>query len=225
MIVFQNVDKNYGKHNVLKDLSFSISGGDMVSIVGASGVGKTTIVKLLIGAESPDKGKVLVDDVDLRNLSSSLLQLYRRHIGIVYQDYKLLPNKTVFENVAYAQEVCGETNDAIKTIVPKVLHLVNLVGMDNKFPSTLSGGEKQRVALARALVHRPKLLIADEPTGNLDPKNTAEIVDLMKTINEMGTTVIITTHDPDVVNSLKRRVIHMENGQMVSDVAEGSYVG
>jgi len=158
-------------------------------------------------------------------LRGALLQLYRRRIGIVYQDYKLLPKKTVFENVAYAQEVCGESPAAIEAVVPKVLALVNLHGQGQKFPDELSGGERQRVALARALVHRPKLLIADEPTGNLDPRTTSEIVRLLQKINELGTTVILTTHAPEVVNTLQRRVLRLEEGKIVSDVPQGSYVG
>ena len=210
---------------VVVTVSGDVDGSELVSIVGASGVGKTTIVKLLIGAETADRGRVLVDGVDLATLRGSLLQLYRRSIGIVYQDYKLLPRKTVAENVAYALEVCGERTSVVRAVIPNVLKLVNLSGQEEKFPAALSGGERQRVAIARALVHRPKLLIADEPTGNLDPHTTGEIVELLQKIHRLGTTVILTTHSPEVVNALKKRVISLDHGRIVRDVPEGTYEG
>lgn len=224
MIIFDNVTKIYDQIPVLNKLSFKIQGREFISIVGESGAGKTTIAKLLLGADIPTTGKVSVDGIVIHKMSQRILQLYRRQIGMIFQDYKLLPRRTVYENVAFALEVCGESSKEISKRVPEVLEIVNLVGNENKFPHQLSGGEQQRVSIARALIHKPRLLIADEPTGNLDPDNTEEIVNLLLKINELGTTVILTTHNREMVNNIKKRVLVLHNGHVISDKETGHYV-
>ena len=215
MITFQNVHAGYGDEKVLRDTSFKIIDGDFVLLTGKSGAGKTTVVNLILGTLKPLTGSVRVNDLVIENLSGHDLQLYRRTIGVVFQDYKLLPKKTVFENVAFALEVCGKSEEEIKKEVPKSLKLVDLLSSAQKFPHELSGGEKQRVSIARAMVHKPQVLIADEPTGNLDDYNTAEIVKLLSEINRKGTTVILATHDQQIVNSLKKRVLTVEKGRVL----------
>jgi len=231
MIKFDNVSKIYSPNHLrpeetvaLKDISFGIEQGEFVVIAGRSGAGKTTIARLIIGEIKPEQGKIFFDNFEVNLVKSKNLSAIRQKIGVVFQDYKLLCQKTVFENVAYALEVLGIDEGRIKEEVPKVLKIVSLDGHANHFPSELSGGEQQRVAIARAIVHRPKLLIADEPTGNLDPYNTWDIVKLLQKINEFGTTVILATHDQDIINHLEKRVISLDKGKIVGDHKKGKYI-
>ena len=225
MILLDRVTKNYGKSNkpALNRASIHVGAGEFVIIVGTSGAGKSTLLKLLTREEKPSSGKIVVGGIDYDNLKDKHIPLLRRKIGVVFQDFKLLPNRTVFENVAFALEIAGMTNREIKSTVPKVIELVGLKGKENQFPHQLSGGERQRVAIARAVVRQPKILIADEPTGNLDPKHSWDIVRLLEKINKYGTTVILTTHNVEIVNKLKRRVITIDHGKITSDQARGSY--
>ena len=225
MILLDRVTKNYGKSNkpALNRASIHVGAGEFVIIVGTSGAGKSTLLKLLTREEKPSSGKIVVGGIDDDNLKDKHIPLLRRKIGVVFQDFKLLPNRTVFENVAFALEIAGMTNREIKATVPKVIELVGLKGKEKHFPHQLSGGERQRVAIARAVVRQPKILIADEPTGNLDPKHSWDIVRLLEKINKYGTTVILTTHNVEIVNKLKRRVITIDHGKITSDQARGSY--
>lgn len=225
MITLHGVSKFYqNTAPVLKDVTVAIDSGEFVSIVGQSGAGKTTLVKLLIAEERPTKGKIEVGGWDITNIKSNVVPYLRRQIGVIFQDFRLLPKKTVFENVAFALEVAGESTDRINQIIPQVLNIVGLGNKGGRYPEQLSGGEQQRVAIARSLVHGPKVLIADEPTGNLDTINTDEIIEILKKINEFGTTILLVTHNREVVNHLRRRVITLANGQIVSDEAAGKYV-
>ena len=225
MILLDRVTKNYGKSNkpALNRASIHVGAGEFVIIVGTSGAGKSTLLKLLTREEKPSSGKIVVGGIDYDNLKDKHIPLLRRKIGVVFQDFKLLPNRTVFEKVAFALEIAGMTNREIKATVPKVIELVGLKGKEKHFPHQLSGGERQRVAIARAVVRQPKILIADEPTGNLDPKHSWDIVRLLEKINKYGTTVILTTHNVEIVNKLKRRVITIDHGKITSDQARGSY--
>lgn len=225
MILLDRVTKNYGKSNkpALNRASIHVGAGEFVIIVGTSGAGKSTLLKLLTREEKPSSGKIVVGGIDYDNLKDKHIPLLRRKIGVVFQDFKLLPNRTVFENVAFALEIAGMTNREIKATVPKVIELVGLKGKEKHFPHQLSGGERQRVAIARAVVRQPKILIADEPTGNLDPKHSWDIVRLLEKINKYGTTVILTTHNVEIVNKLKQRVITIDHGKITSDQARGSY--
>ena len=225
MILLDRVTKNYGKSNkpALNRASIHVGAGEFVIIVGTSGAGKSTLLKLLTREEKPSSGKIVVGGIDYDNLKDKHIPLLRRKIGVVFQDFKLLPNRTVFENVAFALEIAGMTNREIKATVPKVIELVGLKGKEKHFPHQLSGGERQRVAIARAVVRQPKILIADEPTGNLDPKHSWDIVRLLEKINKYGTTVILTTHNEEIVNKLKQRVITSDHGKITSDQARGSY--
>ena len=220
MIVFDEVLKSYLGRVVLNRISFTIRASEFVSIVGKSGSGKTTIAKLLLASEKPEGGKVTVDGLNVHKQRGNILQLYRRKVGMIFQDYKLLEQMTAFENIAFALRVCGTPNAEIKRRVPELIKLVNLEGFEHKFPRQLSGVEKQRVAIALALVHHPKLIIADEPTGNLDPENTWDIINLLKKINAMNTTVILTTHNMDIVRTLDKRVIVLENGLITEEKKE-----
>lgn len=224
LIEFQGVTKNYPNRVAVKDIDLIINEGEFVCIVGQSGVGKTTLIKLLTKQESPSKGIIFVAGRQLADLRNKEVPYYRRKIGVVFQDFKLLPQKTVWENVAFALEVCGFTDVDINRRTEKVLELVNLGRRKNNYPHELSGGEGQRVAIARALVHSPKILIADEPTGNLDPVNTLEIIELLDRIYQKGTTVILSTHNRAVVDRLQKRVILMKGGRIVSDQKGGKYV-
>ncbi|MFA6428156.1 MAG: cell division ATP-binding protein FtsE [Candidatus Buchananbacteria bacterium] len=225
MIKFVGVTKIYPPNTVaVRNVSLHIKPGEFVSIVGQSGTGKTTLVKLLIAEERATKGKILVGDWDITQVKHSGIPILRRQIGVVFQDFKLLPQKTVYENVAFALEVCGADKLKIIKSVPPVLKIVGLENRAERYPRQLSGGEQQRVAIARALIHRPKILVADEPTGNLDSLNTKEIIDLLQKINEFGTTVILVSHNREVVNDLKKRVITMEAGEVVSDQPVGRYL-
>jgi len=223
MIIVENVTKKYGHTKVLDDISFEIDGGDFVSIVGPSGAGKTTVIHALMGATDISNGKIIMDGVDISKLNPAEVQKYRKRIGIVFQDYKLLPQKTVFENVSFALEVNGYDKSFINHRTTEVLRLTGLEEQRNHFPRQLSGGERQRTAMARALVHAPDLLLADEPTGNLDPNTAMAIAKLLVKINEGGTTVILATHNKDVVNSIKKRVIALDKGRVVSDRKESGY--
>lgn len=225
MISLQGVTKFYNPDNpVLKDINLTIKPGEFVSIVGQSGAGKTTLVRLLIAEEKPNKGKIELGNWDITRISPGVVPFLRRQIGVIFQDFKLLPRKTVFENVSFALEVSGAPNTRIKQIVPQVLELVGLANKFERYPGQLSGGEQQRVVIARSLVHRPKVIIADEPTGNLDSINTEEIIEILKKINEYGTTVVLVTHNREVVNQLRRRVITLADGMIVNDDEEGKYV-
>ncbi len=223
MIVLENVTKKYRNKKVLDNVSFKIDGGEFVSIVGPSGAGKTTLIHALIGAENIDGGKINVDHYEITSLSPSRVQEYRRRIGIIFQDYKLLPKKTVFENVAFALEVAGYKKQFINKRTTDVLKLVGLEEQRNHFPRQLSGGEKQRAAIARALVHAPEMLIADEPTGNLDPENAISLAKLFLKINSHGTTIILATHNKDIVNTIKKRVVTLEKGKLTSDRKNAEY--
>ncbi len=225
MIHFQKVSKLYHPDTyALRNIDLKINPGEFVSIIGQSGSGKTTMVKLLTAEEKISEGKVLIGGWDISDIKHHEIPLLRRQIGVIFQDYKLLPKKTVFENISFALEACGLAHSKIKVIVPQILKVVGLGHKYDKYPHQLSGGEQQRVGIARSLIHRPKILVADEPTGNLDVSNTKEIMDLLLKINELGTTVILVTHNKDVVNMLKKRVIVLERGQLASDMAVGRYV-
>lgn len=225
MIKLHSVTKYYSPTSpVLKDINLAIQPGEFVSIVGQSGAGKTTLVRLLIAEERPTKGRIEIGDWDITNISSSVVPYLRRQIGVIFQDFKLLPKKTVFENVSFALEVSGEKASRIAQVVPQVLHIVGLGNKMDRYPGQLSGGEQQRVVIARSLVHRPKVLIADEPTGNLDAINTDEIIEILKKINEFGTTILLVTHNREVVNRLRRRVVTLAEGQIINDEIEGKYV-
>src|SRR6266567_8436324 len=225
MILLDRVTKIFGKENkpALNRISVHIEPKEFVIIVGTSGAGKSTLLKLLTREEKPTNGKIVVGGIDYDTLKDKNIPLLRRKIGVVFQDFKLLPQRTVFENVSFALEIAGMSNREIKNTVPKVIERVGLSGKESKFPGELSGGERQRVAIARAVVRQPKILIADEPTGNLDPKHSWDIVRLLEKINRYGTTVLLTTDNQDIVNKLKRRVITIDHGKIISDVAQGSY--
>jgi len=209
----------------LNGVNLDIKAGEFVSLVGPSGAGKSTLLRLLTREISPNEGEVSLDGVNLAGLSANDIPLLRRKIGTIFQDFKLLSNKNAFENVAFALEVCGASPEEIEADVPKVLSIVGLAKKINSFPHQMSGGEKQRLAIARALIHRPKIILADEPTGNLDMVNSYDVVKLLLKINELGTTVILATHNREIVNSVGRRVISMERGKIVRDqVEEGKYI-
>ena len=225
MIYFDKVSKVYSDDcAALSDISITIEPKEFVSIVGHSGAGKTTLIKLILAEEKPTKGKVFYESANVHKLKGKEITALRRKIGTVFQDFRLLPNKTVYENIAFAMEAAGRTDEEIEADVPHVLELVDIGKKIYSFPSELSGGEKQRVAIARAIVNQPDVIIADEPTGNLDPANTFEIIQILKKINDLGTTVIITTHNRGVVESLGKRVISMQNGKIIRDDKSGGYV-
>lgn len=224
MIKMVNVKKTYPKGIVaLEDVNLSIGANEFVSIVGASGAGKSTLIRLMIAEERPTEGKIFVNDRDISHLSHKQVPFYRRKIGVVFQDFKLLDQKTVGENIAFAMEVSGMRTSEIKKSVPKILKMVGLLEKQSAFPKQLSGGEIQRVAIARALVHQPKLLIADEPTGNLDPGNAWEIIQLLLKINQFGTTVILATHNKEIVDALQKRVVTLKDGSIIKDQKVGKY--
>ncbi len=224
MILLDRVTKVYGRTNTALDrVSIHVEPKEFVIIIGASGAGKSTLLKLLTREERQTSGKIIVGGIDYDKLKDKNIPLLRRKIGVVFQDFKLLPNKNVFENVAFALEVVGYGNREIKHTVPRVLDIVGLKGKEKRMPNELSGGERQRVAIARAIVRQPKILIADEPTGNLDPKHAWDVIKVLEKINRYGTTVLLTTHNQDIVNKLKRRVITVKDGQVVSDRANAQY--
>lgn len=225
MIKFNRVTKVYPPDGVvLQDVSFEIKEGEFVSIVGKSGAGKTTLVNLILGLEVPTTGEVYFKGININEANHSEIQDLRRKIGSIYQDYKLLPKKNVYENVAYIMQVEGKENKKIEKEVPKILEMIGLKDKVNNFPNQLSGGEKQRLAIARALVNHPDIIIADEPTGNLDPYNTYEVIYLLEKINKAGATVILLTHDREVVNKLEKRVITLVDGKIIRDESEGRFV-
>jgi cell division transport system ATP-binding protein len=224
MIRLENVSKVYGNETLaLKDVSFDIPKGEFVFLVGPSGSGKSTLLRLMNRQERPERGSVWVAGANINELAESRIPYLRRTMGNVFQDYKLLSNKTVFENVAFALEVIGKPRHLINQQVPQVLELVGLAGKEDRFPNQLSGGEQQRVSVARAFVNRPVILLADEPTGNLDPATGEGIMSLLDAINRMGTTVVMATHDHRVVNAMRRRVIQLDRGVVVRDQERGVY--
>ena len=224
MIVFENVSKMYDQ-NVpgMMDASFHIEKGEFVFLVGPSGSGKSTLIKLVLKQLEPTDGRILVAGRNLHTLRRSKVPLLRRNIGCVFQDFKLLPNKTVYENVAYALEVVGEHRRSIRRKVPEILNLVGLADKTNSLPHEVSGGEQQRVSVARAFVNHPPLLLADEPTGNIDPETSIGIMQLLLRINRTGTTVVIATHDREMVDRMRRRVIALDGGRLVRDERRGVY--
>jgi len=225
MIHFDKVSKIYGANSVaLDDVSFSISPKEFVSVVGHSGAGKTTLLKMILAEDRPTSGGVFFHSANVNKLRRKDINTLRRKIGVVFQDFRLLPNKTAYENIAFAMEVAGRTDEEIAADVPHVLQLVDLGNKSHNFPSQLSGGERQRVAIARAIVNQPDLIIADEPTGNLDPISTYEVVQIFKKINDLGTTIVLTTHNKGVIDNLGRRVLTMERGRVIRDDQEGRYV-
>ncbi|MBI4709085.1 MAG: cell division ATP-binding protein FtsE [Candidatus Portnoybacteria bacterium] len=225
MIHFDSVSKIYnGNCAALEDINLRIKAKEFISLAGPSGAGKSTLLKLLICEEKPTQGKVFLDKQNLSLVKPKDLPAIRRKIGMVFQDFRLLANRTIYENVAFAMEVVGGTNDEIKQDVPQVLDVVGLADKAEYFPNHLSGGEKQRVAIARALIHRPSVILADEPTGNLDLLNTWDIVKLLLKINELGTTIILATHNREVINNLGRRVITLDKGKLIRDEEKGRYI-
>lgn len=224
MIHFDSVSKEYPTSGrVLDSVTLSIEPKEFVSIVGHSGAGKTTLLKMLLAEERPTEGSVLFESTDIHNLRRSEMNDYRRRIGSIFQDFRLLPNLTAYENIAFAMEAAGRSDEEIAADVPHVLELVDLGNKMWNFPHELSGGEKQRVAIARAIINQPDVIIADEPTGNLDPTNTRDVVQILKKINDLGTTVILTTHNKGVIDSLGRRVVELESGRLVRDDKKGKY--
>ncbi|HBM45398.1 MAG: Cell division ATP-binding protein FtsE [Parcubacteria group bacterium GW2011_GWF2_38_76] len=225
MIYIENLTKKYSdKTLALDDVSLGVERGEFVTIVGHSGAGKTTILKMITAEEIPSQGKVFFESTNVHDLRRGEIPKYRRKIGVVFQDNRLIPNKTAYENIAFAMEAAGRSDHEIVADVPEIL---KLVGLDNKlwnFPHELSGGERQRVSIARAVINQPELIIADEPTGNLDPINTFDVIGLFKKINEMGTTVILTTHNKGVVDLIGNRVVTVEKGKIIRDDKEGKYV-
>lgn len=225
LIHFDNVTKSYGPEAfALQDVTFTIAPQEFVSVVGHSGAGKTTLLKLVLVEESPTGGRVLFEDTDVHSLRKHEINYYRRRIGMVFQDFRLLSHKTAFENIAFAMEAAGRPEEEIESDVPYALDLVDMGDKIWNFPRELSGGEKQRLAIARAIVNQPDVVIADEPTGNLDPMNTYEVIEILQKINDLGTTVILSTHDKGIIDDLDNRVVTLENGRKVRDDARGKYV-
>jgi len=226
MIYFDNVSKLYndGRSSAIEEITFQIEPKEFVSIVGHSGAGKTTILKMIIAEDKPTSGQIFFESLDVNRIPRSRLPQYRRKIGTVFQDFKLLAHKTAYENIAFAMEANGRTDEEIAENVPQALALVDLTDKAWNFPDELSGGEKQRVAIARAIVNQPDIIIADEPTGNLDPIATYEVVQILRKINDLGTTVVMTTHNKGVIDELGRRVITMDEGRIVRDDSSGKYV-
>ena len=225
MIYFDRVSKVYAGDTVaLQDVSFSVESGEFISIVGHSGAGKTTLVKMLLAQEKPTSGTVFFESINIHEVPPKRINDLRRKIGTVFQDFRLLPGRTAYENIAFAMEAAGRSEEDIYSDVPHVLELVDLGNKMSNFPDELSGGEQQRVAIARAIVNQPDVVIADEPTGNLDPVNTFEVVQILKKINDLGTTIVLTTHNKGVIDSLKKRVITMDRGKVIRDDREGKYI-
>ncbi len=225
MILFENVSKIYDDIPALEDINFGIEKGEFVSIVGQSGAGKSTLLRLIFAEEKPTEGNIFVKGKNISKIKNSKLPILRRHVGVIFQDFKLLTNRTVFENVAFTMEVVGKSNEEIKEDVPQVLEIVGLSSKENNYTNELSGGEKQRVSIARALVHRPDIIIADEPTGNLDFINTWDVIQLLMKINQYGTTIILATHDREIVNLINKRVVTIDKGRISRDQADkGKYL-
>jgi cell division transport system ATP-binding protein len=224
IIRFDQVTKRYkDDFTALEDINLDIKNGEFLSIVGSSGAGKSTLLRLVYAGDKPSSGAVYFDGKPLDSISRGKLPYHRRNIGTVFQDFKLLPKKTIFENVAYALEACGAPSEEIIEDVPQILDIVGLTEKANKYPKELSGGEQQKVAMARALIHKPMIIVADEPTGNLDPVSSVEIVELLLKINKLGTTVILASHDKDIVNKAAKRVLVLERGKIICDDARGKY--
>lgn len=230
MIYFDRVSKKYSTNGnggpvsvALEDVTLNVDPAEFVSVVGHSGAGKTTLVKMLLAEDRPTDGRVFFGSTDVHRLDKRRLNKYRRQVGVVFQDFRLLPHKTAYENVAFAMEAAGRPDEEIDSDVPHALELVDLEKKMSNFPKELSSGECQRVAIARAIINQPHVLIADEPTGNLDPINTDDIIQILKKINDLDTTVLLTTHNKDVIDSLQKRVITMENGRVVKDDPHGKY--
>lgn len=231
VISFKNITKIYPANSqrdkptvALENVSFNIKENEFVSIVGKSGAGKTTLLKLILAEEKPTKGKIFFDGQEINKIKPDKLPALRRKIGAIFQDYKLLPSKTAYENVRYALEVIGASEAEIDRDVKEVMEIVGLTERMNNFPAELSGGECQRVAIARALIHRPKVILADEPTGNLDPYHTLDIIRLLLKINSLGTTIILATHNKEVINRLGKRVITLEKGKIIKDEERGRFI-
>lgn len=208
----------------LENINLTISQGEFVSVVGHSGAGKTTLIKLILAEETPTQGTVFFESKNIHGLKNKELTKLRQKIGVVFQDFKLLPNRTTYENIAFAMEVAGKTDEEIRRDVPHVLELVDLSSKVMHFPNQLSGGEKQRLAIARAIINQPEIIIADEPTGNLDPVNTYEVVQILKKINNLGTTVLLTTHNRGVIESIGKRVIALDKGRIIRDDKDGKFL-
>ncbi len=224
MIEFQNVDKEYDNNvRALKNINFKINKGEFVFLVGSSGAGKSTLIKLLLKEEEPSSGRIILNNMDITKVKNRRIPYIRRNIGVVFQDFRLLPNKTVYENVAFAMEIIGAHPKEIRRKVPMVLSMVDLSKKASSFPDQLSGGERQRVSIARAIVNSPPVLIADEPTGNLDPDTAWEIMRVLTDINGRGTTVLMATHAKDIVNSMKKRVVEIHEGRLIRDEQKGGY--
>lgn len=225
MIKFLNVTKEYqGGVRALNNVSFHIEKGEFIFLVGASGAGKSTMIKLLLKEEEPTQGKVILNRVDITNVSKRKVPYIRRNIGVVFQNFRLLYNKTVYENIAFAMEIIGASSKDIRRRVPAVLALVNLSNKASSYPNELSGGEQQRVSIARAIVNRPPVLIADEPTGNLDPETAEEIMGVLMDINTRGTTILMATHAREIVDDMRKRVIEINKGKIIRDEEKGGYV-
>lgn len=224
MIQLKNVTKRYGDNFGLSDINIKIRDGEFVFLVGPSGAGKSTFIKLILKEIEPDRGSIYFDDMEVTSMSNRLVPMYRRNIGIVFQDFRLLQKKTVYENVAFAMEAVHQKRKLIKKQVPHILKLVGISEKADRYPHELSGGEQQRVAIARAIVNNPKILIADEPTGNLDPEKSWEIMNLLNQINLRGTTIVMVTHEKDIVDRMGKRVIQIEGGKIVRDDQSGSYI-
>ena len=225
MIYYDRVSKIYADNSIaLEDVSFSVEPGEFISVVGHSGAGKTTLVKMLLAEEKPTTGSVFFESINVHEIPLNKVGDLRRKIGTVFQDFRLLPNKTAYENIAFAMEAAGRAEAEIHSDVPHVLELVDLGDKMNNFPHELSGGEQQGGAIARAIVNQPDVIVADEPTGNLDPVNTFEIVQILKKINDLGTTILLTTHNKGVIDSLKKRVVTMDKGKVIRDDKEGKYI-
>jgi len=225
MIFFDKVSKVYSPTSTaLDDVSFAVEPKEFVSLVGQSGAGKTTLLKLLLAEEKPSAGRVFYESTDVHAIPKRELPFFRRKIGTIFEDFRLLPNKTAYENIAFAMEAAGKIPEEIEKDVPQVLELTNLLERSWHFPDELSRGERQRVAIARAIINQPEVIIADEPTGNLDPLNTWEIINILKKINELGTTVLLATHNKTIIDSLGKRVITLEKGRIIRDDKEGHYI-
>ncbi len=226
MIYFEKVSKIYDSNSTpaLENITLSIEPKEFISIVGHSGAGKTTLLKMLLAEERPTTGTVFFESVNVHELPLNALYHYRRKIGMVFQDFRLIPHKTAYENIAFAMEVAGRSDEEIASDVPHILELIDLADKASHFPRQLSSGEQQRVAIGRAIINQPEVIIADEPTGNLDPINTYEIVEILKKINELGTTILITTHNKGVVDAVGRRVITMDRGRIARDDIKGQYI-
>lgn len=224
MLSIQKITKKFGRHVALDKISFEINKGEFVFLVGASGAGKTTILRLIIKDIQPNEGTIKLDDIDIVNLPGSKIPLLRRKVGMIFQDFKMLQDRTIFENVAVALEILKKNHYEIEREVNNVLALVGLIEKNNQFPVQLSAGELQRAAIARAIVGKPSILLADEPTGNLDPKTGWDILKVLSEVNKKGTTIIMATHNVDIVNSMDKRVIKLTNGKLVKDDAKGKYI-